>query len=413
MLMTKYPEYDLVQKCLQEIETKLNWGSSLNWHNNVFTELSETIQKETGVLLSVTTLKRIWGKVNYDNAPSISTLNTLSQFIGYKNWRDFKTGFIKNERPLVKQRKEFIINTSKLIKAGIALIVFVLVMNFAFKSSDKKIDASQLEFKNHSVAKTIPNSVVFDFDLKSIKSDSIYIQQFWDPSKTIKINANQKQATGVYYYPGYFRAKLLIDGSIIKEHDLFIRSNGWLGTIDYEPVPKYIQGLTELSFSELITDEIKSNEQPVTSTFHFIDEFKGLSGDNFSLKAKLKTLYQDKWAVCQNASIIIVGTKSALIIPFSLKGCSSELSGMLSDVGLNGKTEDLSALTLDLSEFKDLKIDVTNKVVNVSIEGKNVFTKSYSKSIGDIAGIRYKFLGVGKVERFSLKNKKTNKTLTF
>jgi hypothetical protein len=411
--MTKYKEYNLVQQCLQEIETKLNWGNSSDWHNNVFTELSETIQNETGVLLSVTTLKRIWGKVNYDNAPSISTLNTLSQFIDYKNWRDFKASSIEVSHTIAKPKKTSHINTFKILKIGIVLLLFALVMNFAFKDSEKTIDGSTIKFKSKSVTQTIPNSVVFDFNLNSVTSDSIYIQQFWDPTKTIKINTDQKQATGIYYYPGYFRAKLLVDGKIIKEHDLFIKSNGWLGTIDYEPVPKYIYDIDSLKFSNEIANEIINNEKPVTSTFHFIDELKGLSGDNFSLNAKLKTVYNDKWAVCQKVSIIVVGTKSALIIPFSLMGCSSDLNGMLSDTDLNGKTEDLSSLAIDLSEFRDIKIEVIEKAVNVFVEGKMVFSKTYKESIGNIAGIRYKFLGVGNVEMFYITNKKTNKTLTF
>ncbi|EDP70887.1 hypothetical protein FBALC1_09008 [Flavobacteriales bacterium ALC-1] len=411
--MTKYPEYNLVQKCLQEIEVKLKWGNSSNWHNNVFLELSETIQKETGVLLSVTTLKRIWGKVNYNNAPSISTLNTLSQFIGYKNWRDFKTTSGKANSTILKTKRVYNINTFKILKIAIALLLFALVLNFAFKDSEKKIDASSINFESRSVTQSIPNSVVFDFDLNSVASDSIYIQQFWDPRKTIKINTNQKQATGIYYYPGYFRAKLLIDGDIIKEHDLFLKSNDWLGTIDYKPVPKYVYNLDSLKFSKEISEEIKNNEKPITSTFHFIDEFKDLSGDDFALETRLKSLYNEKWAVCQSASIIIVGTKSALIIPFSQIGCSSELSGMLSDVNLNGKTEDLSSLSIDLSQFKNIQIEVIDKTVTVYIEDNKVFTKSYTESIGNIAGIRYKFLGVGTVDRFNIINKQTNKRLSF
>ena len=88
--MSSYPEHRLVKACLLQIEEKLGWGNSAQWHNDVFIELSEIIQKETKTLLSTTTLKRVWGKVNYTNAPSISTLNTLSQFAGYTNWRDFK-----------------------------------------------------------------------------------------------------------------------------------------------------------------------------------------------------------------------------------------------------------------------------------------------------------------------------------
>jgi hypothetical protein len=409
--MSTYPDYELVKKCLHEIEDRLNWGNSSEWYNHEFIELSTIIQDKTGVVLSVTTLKRIWGKVTYNNAPSISTLNTLSQFIDYKNWRDFKTHtsvkklVIKKKTYPLKQFKPKALIGTLVILGGLFWVIF------SFKNSSTTIDFSKIKFKSHSVTTGLPNSVVFDFNLDNIQSDSIYIQQFWDVTKTIKINNKQKQATGIYYYPGYFRAKLLIDGKIIKEHDLFIKSNGWIATIDYEPIPKYVK-VKELKLSDETLDEIKNNQLPITSTFHFIGEFKNISGDNFVLHSKIKNNYAEKWAVCKAASIVIVGTKSAHIIPFSMLGCASDLGGMLSDVNLNGKEEDLSSLSLDLSEFKDVKIEVIDKKVIVFINGINVFTKIYTKSIGNIAGIRYRFLGAGEVKQFTILDAKSQKSYT-
>ena len=103
--MNIYTDYKLVEECLVQIEKKLDWGTSKNWHNEVFNELSDIIQKETKTLLSSTTLKRVWGKVDYKNAPSISTLNTLAQFAGYSNWREFK---LKNNNKKHQQTCELI-----------------------------------------------------------------------------------------------------------------------------------------------------------------------------------------------------------------------------------------------------------------------------------------------------------------
>ncbi|WPQ63248.1 hypothetical protein SIO70_00025 [Chitinophaga sancti] len=47
------------------IETRLNWGKSSEWTNYDFEKLSVAIQDKTGVTLSVTTLKRLWGKLKY------------------------------------------------------------------------------------------------------------------------------------------------------------------------------------------------------------------------------------------------------------------------------------------------------------------------------------------------------------
>lgn len=404
--MKLYPEHKLVKVCLRQIEDKLGWGNAAQWHNEVFIELSETIEKETHVLLSPTTLKRVWGRVNYENAPSISTLNALSQFAGYLNWRDFKNK-VDSKNPSWIERK--ITPNARIIVVSASVLTLVFISLFSMIGIGNKnatIDSSQIKFSSYPIAEGIPNSVVFDFDLNGVKSDSIYIQQFWDRTKTIKIKPGQKQATGIYYYPGYFRAKLLIDGKKIKQHDLFIKSNGWLGTVDYQPIPKYIkevrQTSNKLSLPSDIIDEIVRSEEPLVSSFHYVKNFEKVSGDNFVLNTTIKNVYRDKWAVCQHASIIIMGTKSSLIIPFSIPGCASELGIMLSEIYLNGKEHDLSELGLALTTFKNIKIKVKEKHLTLFAENEEIFSKAYHESIGNIAGIRYHFLGAGEIKSIQL-----------
>src|SRR5687767_14779314 len=83
-------ENDLVLRCRELIEQSLNWGSSENWTNQDFENLSEKIFDKTQVRLSVSTLKRIWGKVRYDSSPTPATLNVLARFVGLENWRSFQ-----------------------------------------------------------------------------------------------------------------------------------------------------------------------------------------------------------------------------------------------------------------------------------------------------------------------------------
>ena len=234
-----YSDYKLVQECLLLIEKKLKWGNSKSWHSDVFIELSERIQQETHVLLSPTTLKRVWGKVNYKNAPSITTLNTLALFAGFLNWRDFKS------KDLKKSPKKWMQKVSSnlgviMLSASLMTIVFISFYSLKGTKISPFLDVSKIRFTSRPIISGLPNSVVFDLNLEEISSDSIRIQQYWDVNKTIPLKHGQTQATGQYYYPGYYRAKLIVDNNIIKEHDLFIKSDGWLATLDYEPVPKYI-----------------------------------------------------------------------------------------------------------------------------------------------------------------------------
>ena len=407
--MKKNKEQELIAGCLLEIEERLGWGSSTEWHNDVFIELSGTIQEHTKILLSSTTLKRIWGRVNYQSSPSINTLNTLAQFAGYLNWRDFKNKSEIQSAPIKSINRK--LPQGKALGYLSILFVFFAFLLLATRSNHQKkegFDFSKMEFSSRPITKGLPNSVVFDLDLKGLESDSIYIQQFWDKTKTIKLKPNQTQATGQYYFPGHFRAKLVVEGNIKQEHDLFIKSEGWLGTIDYEPIPKYFEESkvmnNNLVLSKKALQEIESSEQPLVSTFHLVDDLGEISGDNFLLKTAFRNVYHDKWAVCSSTRLVVLGTTGAMIIPFSIPGCVSEIGVMLNDVYLSGKENDLSMFGTDLSQFKNFEILVENKNVNVSIGGENIYTGQYTAPIGNIVGIRYRFLGAGEVDFLKLKN---------
>ncbi|MDT7831758.1 hypothetical protein RQM59_05165 [Flavobacteriaceae bacterium S356] len=399
--MTDTATHKLIQKCLLLIEKKLDWGHSENWHNDVFIELSEKIQVETTVLLSPTTLKRVWGKVNYKSAPSISTLNTLSQFAGYDNWRDFKTKSAVKD-PNWFERKIHPNLGIIIPAAAIMTLVFISIYSMTGNVVKKEYDFSKVQFSSHPISNGLPNSVVFDIDLDQITSDSIHIQQFWDETKTIRLKPGQKQATGIYYFPGYFRSKLLVDGQIIREHDLFITSDGWTATVDYEPVPKYVMQSNflrnELSFSNEILNEIQQLKEPLESSFHYIKDFKGVSGDHITLQSSIKSVLKEKWAVCQSIRIVILGTEGAILIPLSQLGCVSDLNLILNDVFLNGKEHDLSAFGVDLSTEKEVIIKNDNKKVTLFIDGKEMYSNSYTQSIGRFVGFRYRFMGAGTVK---------------
>nr|WP_299173333.1 hypothetical protein [uncultured Allomuricauda sp.] len=396
-----YSEYSLVKNCLSLIEKKLGWGSSDSWHNDMFFELSERIQQETKVLLSSVTLKRVWGRVDYQSAPSITTLNALSQFAGFENWRDFKSKGVTKKKSRISN---MIRPNLGVIMLSASVMTIIFISFFSLKGpveNGTSVDLSKIVFESRPIAKGLPNSVVFNLDLEGIKSDSIHIQQYWDPTKTISLKPGQQQATGQYYFPGYFRAKLLVDGSPIKQHDLFIKTEGWLGTLDYRPIPKYIPSSKihngKVSFSSEVITEIASMEEPFSSTFHMVKDFEPISGDNFELRSTIKNTYRDKWAVCQKAYIIVLGTKGAMVVSFSIPGCISESYVMLNDIYFNGKEHDLSGLGVDLSQEKDINLEVRNKNLSVFIGDQLAFSGSYNEDMGRIAGVRYRFLGAGEV----------------
>ncbi|MCH5214145.1 MAG: hypothetical protein J1E97_03055 [Muribaculaceae bacterium] len=56
-----------------------------------FNEFSLRLRKATGRSVSVSTLKRIWGYVDYPHEPSTEVLSILAAFAGYRDWYDFRS----------------------------------------------------------------------------------------------------------------------------------------------------------------------------------------------------------------------------------------------------------------------------------------------------------------------------------
>ncbi|MDE6512619.1 MAG: hypothetical protein K2L05_00340 [Muribaculaceae bacterium] len=57
-----------------------------------FEAIAEAVFMRTGILLSPTTLKRLWGYLNEPTTPRRSTLDTLARFCGWKNFAHFVSG---------------------------------------------------------------------------------------------------------------------------------------------------------------------------------------------------------------------------------------------------------------------------------------------------------------------------------
>lgn len=71
-----------------------------------FDFLSECIFKKFHEKLSPTTLKRIWGYLSESTTPRKSTLDILSQFVGYDSWKDFCEKNPTEDNPIEEIPKE-------------------------------------------------------------------------------------------------------------------------------------------------------------------------------------------------------------------------------------------------------------------------------------------------------------------
>lgn len=406
---------EYLQLCIKLIEQKLNWRPAEEWRNYEFTELSEKILDATSVNLSVTTLKRIFGKLKYESLPSTATLNALAAFLGYASWMDFKSKQKLNKEPEPAtppfvQKRSFLRQRVWPVAAAATVIIAILAFTFLSGKSVHPIkNEKEIVFTSKPLAAGLPNSVVFNVDLKGNTPDKVVIQQSWDSTRTVTLQPGQKEATAIYYMPGYFRAKLILDGKIIKEHDLFIRSDKWMATIDHQPIPTYVKEKDlllkeKIEVSENVLNELKTITKPTWLTYHLVKPFGDLQSDNFTLESSIKNIYAEGPAVCKTAKIFVLCSKGAFIVAFAIPGCISDVNLKVNDVYLPGNSNDLSSFSTDLSDWTPIRIEVKNRVMKIFLNDKLIRQETYKEDAGEVVGLRFSFLGAGAVKNIKLSN---------
>jgi hypothetical protein len=382
-----------ILKCLQLIEKKLNRGDSADWTSYDFEQLSEAIREATGVTLSVTTLKRIWGKLPYNNIPATTTLNTLAQFSGYKDWREFKNTIEEKPSKPVKNRKWMYGLTG--------LIPLLLLIYFLSRGSSNTINTNAYSFSsNKIISEGVPNSVIFKYDATAAgKKDSVFISQTWDVSRKVAVSKDKKEYSAIYYQPGYFRAKLIIGNKIVKEHDLMITSAGWVALIENNnDIPIYLKKASAVDEATIKSYGINLLPDPPKLRFINVRDMLGIRNDNFTFETTIKNDFKQGSAVCQHVEILILCKNDVIIIPLCAKACVGDVALYAAGKSVQSKDADLSKFGCDLSQWVQLKVATKNRHMRFLINGEEAYALDFPDIPTDIVGFQYRFNGVGAIK---------------
>jgi len=414
-------------RCRRLIEQKVGWGDSDQWQNRDFELLSEQILLETGVSLSVSTLKRLWGRVRYDSVPTPTTLDTLARFVGYDSWRAFRqqhpepipalTGDTPEKEPVPVTSIPAPIEPQPLrrrwvVGAVLGLLVIVCFV-WAYRQRDTILHYDSVSFTSRPVAKGAPNTVVFQYNAANSNADSVFIQQSWDPALRFRVDKTKNTYTSTYYYPGYYRAKLVLNDSIVREHDVFVASAGWLGTVDRSPIPLYLRASTVKKADQIAitADNLKtvsislSGDAPTTSLF-WVDSSSIVDDRDFIFETAVRSTYSQGNAVCQPVRIGLMCTQGYHQIPLSVPGCVGELQLITGNNLVSGKTADLSGFGVDFKQWVLVRYEVKGRRATVYVNGRRVYEGDSCGDAGRVVGLHYSFLGTGAVKfaRFRLAN---------
>lgn len=400
-----------LETLLNIIEEQLNWGSGKKWQSKDFEELNVLILEKTNISLSASTLRRVWGRVKYQHMPSGTTLDALAKFAGYENWRTFT----RRETPVdasinpVKDSPA----KSKMRRRWILLLVGIIsLVSLYLKEVSAPIIKSKYAFSSRAVTRGVPNSVIFTYDATASPTDSVFIQQSWDLETRTRVVKQRHQYTSVYYRPDFYKAKLVVNNQMVKEHRLLISTNGWLGLVEQRPIPVYLDSADFIQrdgLQVLISVMRKMNvalaPQPPVLQFYNVGNFDPVSLQDFSYEAEVKNEYHQGAAACQLIHVSLITDDVPVVIPLSAIGCISELSLLNGVEFVSGKNTDLSGFGVDLSRWVKVSCRSTAGKLQYYIDGRLAYQSPLPAKKINIVGLRFAFQGTGAVRHIQLKVK--------
>ncbi len=406
--------------CRIQIEEQLNWGPSETWATQDFEELSVQMQDRTGQVISATTLKRIWGRVAYDSNPSRHSLDTLAVFLGHQSWRDYTTTIkdvvVEAEPasqpssiPVEKKRTPIFALSVFMLMLGASTVIW-LGIRFAGSGDDEQAESTPIKFVSRSLANDLPNTVIFEYDVSNIKGDSFFIQQSWDSRRRTRISAQKNVHSSIYFYPGYYNAKLIANDSIIKELPVHVKTNKWSAMI-LKDMPIYLpeealvkDGSLAISEKWVSKEGYDLNSPDHFSGFYYVQDFGPLQSDNFSMEAVLRHIKPSTSQPCMGAQVTIRGEEGIIRLPFDIPGCAGMMHVVAGDAYHKGEDHDMSPLGADYANWQSISLKVIDKNVRIQVGTNIPYELSYTNDMGKVVGLWFEFSGHGAIDELRLKD---------
>ncbi len=422
-------EQPYLQQCLYLIEQKTGWGNHVHWTHQDFVCLSEWILQATGVSLSSTTLKRIWGKVAYHSFPHITTLNTLANYAGYPNWRAFVAAQNAQASQQIPQQAAkptpalaimpHVVAHDRRDRMHIAratgimllfitgtLVLLSAIFSTYHTSKERSAATEAYTFSAHPVTTGVPNTVIFQYDSSTEDAGSLSIQSSGDQTQLVAADGHRH--TALYYYPGVYQTRLLAGRQVVKTQEVLIDTHGWLALVERDPVPLYIKENIRQQGSLGIPVEMLASYFPNMQTatpwvdYYNVGHFGKLQSNNFTLETELKSDFNQGDAVCQDTSIVILRHHAPPItIPLAITGCLASADQALKFGVFQYDRLNLPAFGFDAG-WVQVKCEAKDSRFKLWINQQLAYDGTLPAATSQIAGIVYRFHGTGRINYLHL-----------
>jgi hypothetical protein len=211
--------------------------------------------------------------------------------------------------------------------------------------------------------------------------------------------------SAIYYYPGYFNAKLVIDTQIVQTHGLLIGSGGWLALAEGDAAPFYFkkeeytrkEGGVVVDSALLAKNHLPLYPQAPWIRVCYVKDMGPLPDDNFTFETTLRSDRSSGAEACQPVEVLIQCKNDVFIIPLSAPACIGDLRLYALGKWVTSKEADLSGFGSDLTRWTTLKIETVDKHMQFTLNNKPAYSLDFPNPPTDIVGVQYRFRGGGSV----------------
>ena len=177
-----------------------------------FLLLSEIIEKETKVIISITTLKRFFGKrtTDTDYVPQLATRNALAIYTGFEDWNELsKVSQAEN----INGRKTNTRNAHKKISPLVLIVIIMLLVTLGsfllYFLGEKKHNIPKINLGVRNEVDTIPFTAIFDYTLPNNLKDTLYLML--PGLGYVPLSNENRIITHWFRYADFYRLPLMVE----------------------------------------------------------------------------------------------------------------------------------------------------------------------------------------------------------
>jgi hypothetical protein len=395
---------------IRRIEKKLKWKKVSLWTDNEYKKLSFLIYEETSVSISPQTLKRLFGKVKYkdDYKAQLATKDALARFLKYIDW----DAFIQDEAHSIHKVSFFLKRRGFANFRNITLLIILLsiVLVITSLSLVVKLKSKTITFTADNIMGVAPHTVSFNYNISDFKEVYIDFDQneAEDKSKVELLDNQRTLINHCFESPGFFNVRISSKGQVLASTKIHVLSEGWQSYYfndDNFTLRKFVFGLEKRIHNVIndgtlyISPKELNNQGFNGNTVYYLEhvlykDFK-ISSDSCTFEVRYKNSSDIGGISCYDCEFRIVGENGLASVILVQKGCYRWSEINVGEKHLNGKYNDLSFLSADLSTWNIFKIVIENKKATIYNGRDTIFSCQYNQLLGQIKGIRLLTKGSG------------------